>query len=305
MKDDDLILKEFKEAFRKYTKDGVIDLNERLKHKFSFSIHRLENIVRAFEGFVPPIRNPKYVVGLIKRGSGQESIGQFSFSIKENTLFCIPKRVINALQYLSPDASGYLLSFNIDFFLQKAFPNRLINRKIIFKTSIKPYLILSAEQMEKLEIIFEYILKECKEGFFNTQTDLVAIKTLELLIIADHFLTEAQSERNEIIYYDILEKFTELLDKNFIHHRTVKFYADLLHVHPNHLNYLTQKHSGLSAKETINNYILNEAKYLLASSSLSVKEVTYELGFEYPDYFNAFFRRNIGMSPAQYRSKLV
>lgn len=305
MKDDDLILKEFKEAFRKYSKDGVIDLNERLKHKFSFSIHRLEHIVRAFEGFIPPNRNPRYVVGLIKRGSGQESIGQFGFSIEENTLFCIPKRVINSLQYWSPDASGYLLSFNIDFFLQKAFPNKLISRKIIFKTSIKPYLILSAEQMEKLEIIFEYILKECKEGFFNTQSELVAIKTLELLIIADHFFTEAQSDRNGIIYNDVLEKFNELLDKNFTLHRSVKFYADSLHVHPNHLNYLTQKHSGLSAKETINNYILNEAKYLLASSAFSVKEIAYELGFEYPDYFYSFFRRNINMSPVQYRGKLV
>ncbi len=174
MEDDDLILKEFKKAFKKYSKDGVIDLDGRLTHKFTFSIHRLEHIVKAFESFVPPNRNPRYVVGLIKRGSGRESIGQFSFPIVENTLFCIPKRVVNSHQYWSQDSSGYLLSFNIDFFLQKAFPNKLINRKIIFKTSIKPYLILSAGQMEKLEIIFEYILKESKEGFF-TQSDLIAI----------------------------------------------------------------------------------------------------------------------------------
>ena len=305
MAEDVIILREYKEAFRKYSKYGVIDLDDKLKYKFIFAIHRLANIVSSLEGDVPPNRQSNYRVCLVKRGSGQVSIGSFNFPIEKNTLFCVPKRGINSIQRWSLDSTGYLLSFNIDFFLQNAFPGKLIGKKIIFKTSIKPYLILSANQMEKLEIIFEYILKECKEGFFNAQSELIAIKTLELLIVCDHFFTEAQSDGNEIIYNDVLEKFSELLDKNFTHHRSVKFYAGLLHVHPNHLNYLTQKHSGLSAKETINNFILNEAKYLLASSFLSVKEIAYELGFEYPDYFNSFFRRNLNMSPAQYRSKLV
>ena len=305
MAEDVIILREYKDAFRKYSKDGVIDLDNKLKYKFIFSIHRLDNIVGSLEGVVPPNRQSNYRVCLVRRGSGQLFIGPFNFSIEKNTLFCVPKRVINSIQHWSLESTGYLLSFDIDFFLQKAFPRKLIAGKKIFKTSIKPYLILSSEQMESLEIIFEYILKECKEGFFNTQSELIAIKTLELLIVCDHFFTDAQSESEEIIYNDVLEKFGELLDKNFIHHRSVKFYADSLHVHPNHLNYLTQKHSGLSAKETINNYILNEAKYLLASSSLSVKEIAYELGFEYPDYFYSFFRRNLNMSPAQYRSKLV
>ncbi len=305
MDEDDIILKEYKEAFKKYSKEGVVDLDEKLKHKFSFAIHRLEYLVSKLEGILPPNRNSRYFVFLIKSGSGQESIGPFNFSIEKNTLFCIPKRVINSSQHFSSDSTGYVISFNIDFFLQNAFPRKLIAGKKIFKISIKPYLILSAAQKEKLEVIFEYILKECKEGFFNTQNELIAIKTLELLIVCDHFFMEAQSDGNKIIYNDVLEKFSELLDKNFIHHRSVKFYADSMHVHPNHLNYLTQKHSGLSAKETINNYILNEAKYLLASTSLSVKEIAYELGFESPDYFYSFFRRKLNMSPAQYRTQLV
>src|SRR5258705_1803762 len=305
MNDDEIILREFKEAFRKYSKDGVIDLDNRLKHKFVFSVHRLEHIVNEFDGVIPPNRQSRYIVCLVKKGAGQKSIGHFSFSIGKNTLFCVPKRAINASQYWSRECSGYHLSFNIDFFLQTAFPRKLIVNKKIFKPSLKPYLILSTVQMGKLEIIFEYILEECKEGFFNTNSELIAVKTLELLIVSDRFFTDAQSEGEEIFYNDVLEKFNELLDRNFRQHRSVKFYADLLHIHPNHLNYLTQKHSGLSAKETINNYILNEAKYLLASTSLSVKEIAYELGFEYPDYFSSYFQRNLKISPAQYRGKLV
>jgi AraC family transcriptional regulator, transcriptional activator of pobA len=304
MNEDDMILKEYKEAFRKYSRDGIIDLDNLLKFKFKFQIHRLENVVSELEGVVPPSRLSQYYITLIKKGTGQKSIGNFNFSIGKNTLLCIPKRVMHSSRYWSLECSGYVLSFDIDFFTQKAFPRQLIIKKKIFKNSIRPYLFLSFPQMKKLETIFEFILREYKEGF-NTKNELIAVKILELMIQCDRFYDELISKGNEVVFHETLEKFNELLEKNFSGQRSVQFYADELHIHPNHLNYLIKKHSGLSAKETINQHILNEAKYLLTSSSLSIKEVACKLGFENPEYFNVFFRRALKIPPTRYRNSLV
>ena len=304
MNEDDIILKEYKEAFRKYSRDGIIDLDNHLKHKFKFQIHRLENVISELEGVVPPSRLSQYYITLIKKGSGQKSIGHFNFLIGKNTLLCIPKRVMHSSQYWSLECSGYVLSFDIDFFTQKAFPRQLIVKKKIFKSSIKPYMVLSVPQRKKLEPIFEFILKEYKDGF-NTKNELIAVKILELMIQCDRFYDELQSKGHEVVFHEALEKFNELLEKNFAGQRSVQFYADELHIHPNHLNYLSKKHTGQSAKETINQHILTEAKYLLTSSSLSIKQIADKLGFENPAYFNVFFRRTLKIPPTQYRHTLV
>jgi AraC family transcriptional activator of pobA len=302
MTDDQAILREYKEAFRKYAKDGIIDLDNRLKYKFDFQIHRLEGVVKELKGNVPPIRQSQYFITLIRRGSGQKCIGHFNFPIQNNTLLVIPKRVMHSSSYFSTRCSGYVLSFNIDFFLQNAFPRKHIIGKKIFKTSLRPYLNLSSEQSTKLAKIFEFIITENREGR-NAKNEMIAVKILELMIQCDRMYTEALTHGDKHIYDENFERFNELIDKHFTEERSVKFYAGALNMHPHHLNFLSKKVTGLSAKETINNRILMEAKYLLSSSRLTVKEIAYNLGFENPEYFYVFFRKEVHTTPAKYREK--
>jgi hypothetical protein len=53
---DSEILDTYKEVFHRFAKDGVIDMDKRLKHKFSYTIHRLENVIPKLNGVVPPNR---------------------------------------------------------------------------------------------------------------------------------------------------------------------------------------------------------------------------------------------------------
>jgi AraC-like DNA-binding protein len=85
----------------------------------------------------------------------------------------------------------------------------------------------------------------------------------------------------------------------------VKFYADQLAVHPNYLNSLIKKHTGLTAKEAIQNRLLLETKYLLHSTNLTIKEISSYLGFNDPNYFTVFFKRFENISPANYRSSFL
>ena len=71
MQDDIKIIQEYREAFQKYVKDGIIDMDDRLRYKFTFHIHRLETVVRELEGIVPPNRQSQYFITLVKKGTGE------------------------------------------------------------------------------------------------------------------------------------------------------------------------------------------------------------------------------------------
>ncbi|HLZ17854.1 MAG TPA: helix-turn-helix transcriptional regulator [Cyclobacteriaceae bacterium] len=302
MTDDLSIIKEYKEAFRKYAKDGIIDLDNRLKHKFDYQIHRLETVIKELKGEVPPIRQSQYFITLVKTGSGRKSIGNFEFPIKKNTLLLIPKRVMHSSSYWSTRCSGFVLSFNIDFFLQNAFPRKHISGRKIFKTSLKPYLTLSNQEVTQLAAIFEFIAKEHRDGR-NPKNEMIAVKILELMIQCDRLYTSAPSPDKKPVYDGSFERFNELVDKYFTEHRSVTFYADAIKVHPYHLNFLSKQLTGLSAKEAINNRVMQEAKYLLTSSALTIKEIAYRLGFDDPDYFCVFFRKKVQKTPSEYRGE--
>ena len=104
---------------------------------------------------------------------------------------------------------------------------------------------------------------------------------------------------------DIIKRFCELVENNFTQQRTVKFYAEQLNMHPNYLNSVIKKHTGETAKESIQNRLILEAKYLLHTTDLSIKEISHRVGFDDPNYFTSFFTRLEKMSPGNYRSLFI
>ena len=304
MDQDALIIKDYREAFEKYAKNGIIDLDNKMKSSFTFQIHRLDAIVKGLNGIVPPSRQGQYFITLIKKGTGEKSVGHFTFPIGKNLLMVIPKSATQSSRYWSLDCKGYVLSFNLDFFLQNSFPKHHIVNKIIFKSSSKPFLILKNDQVKKLERLFEYILGEHK-GDLAGKRVMIAVKILELIIECDRLFSEAQNQHQEQIYNPLVEKFNELIEKHYSNQRSVSFYANKLHTHPYHLNFLVKQYTGLAAKETIMNHIVLEAKVLLSSTSLTIKEIAFKLGFDHPEHFSAIFKKIEKISPTRYRLKLL
>ncbi len=300
---DSEILEKYKEVFQRFMKDGIIDLDKRLKHKFNFQIYRLETVIQKINGVVPPNRQSSYYITLFKKGSAEKSVGLYNFPIVNNTLLVIPQRVIHSTVYRSLKSSGYVLNFNIDFFLNNAFPRKHVIDKKVFKSSLRPYLSVSAAQRKKLEPIFESILSE-NASAHSDKNQMIALKILELLILCDRFFTDAEAMGKENIYHPAIEKFNELLEENFTKERSVQFYADALNVHPGHLNFLMKNNNGLNVKRAIDNRILLEAKFLLTTSSYSIKEIAHRLGFPDVNYFSSFFRKMDQMSPRQYRAEV-
>jgi len=301
---DDIVLEKYRQVYRKYLNDKIIDMDKRMKHPFDFQIYPLETAIPYVNYTVPPSRQTPYWIVLVKKGSGEKSIGSFTFPVKEQTLYIVPKRVLHSSKHWSADTSGYVLLFNIDFFLNNAFPKHLISNKKVLKNSIRPFLYLDKLQTEFLSDMFETILQE---HFGNEQErkEMIAIKILEVLINCDRLFSRAEQIGNELYYHPVVERFNSLLEANFMKERTVSLYATALDIHPNNLNFLIREHTGVSAKQTINNRIITEAKYLLAHSDQNIKGIANQLGFEEAHNFSTFFKKNAGISPLAYKASLI
>jgi AraC family transcriptional activator of pobA len=304
MTDDNLILSEIKKAIRKFANAAIVDMDDYFNHKFEFGVFRFEDLLKDTSRSIPPNKWSYYRIGLIKQGTGEFTTGIYKYGASKNTLVVIPSRVITSSRNWSLDMAGYLLLFNMDFFLQSSFPHQYIESKKILSSSLQPYIHLSDEQAKEVEDIFETILKE-KQGSDNHKDELIALKIIELLILSERLFEEQLQLELNVPSVDIIKRFSDLLEINFTKERSVSFYASSLNVHPNHLNLLIKKHTGLTAKESIQSRLLLETKYLLHSTSLSIKEISNQVGFNDPNYFTVFFKRLENKSPINYRSSFV
>ena len=301
MPDDQHRISEFKKVLRRNAGEGVVDLDKNYLYKFNVQIHRFEDVLRNSKRNEPPNRWSYHRIGLISEGEGNIKTGIFSFKAKKNTLVVVPSRVISSSSNWAPETKGYILLFNMDFFLENNFSHQIIGNKRMLTPFVKPYIHLTDEQAEDVGRIFENILAEKKQQE-TVNNELIAIKIVELLILGERLFEQDQDKVANQPLIESIRRFINMLDEYFSKEHSVKFYAEQLAMHPNHLNALIKKHTGLSAKESIQNRILLEIKHLLHSTKLSIKQISDQMGFRDPNYFNTFFKRAEKLSPGNYRS---
>ncbi|MGH2564790.1 MAG: helix-turn-helix domain-containing protein [Ginsengibacter sp.] len=304
MIDDKLLLSEFKKAIHRSSTTNVVDLDNKFNIRFDFEIQRIEDILKFTGPTIPPNRWSYFRILLVKEGSGDFITGIYKFKAPKNTLVVFPSRIITSSKNWAEDTEGYIVLFNIDFFLQNNFPHKYIEDKKILNSSIRPYIYISDEQSKKISAIFETILKE-KKSIHKNKDELIALKIIELLISSERLFAKEQNFEENLPSVDIIKRFIDLTEANVLNHRSVSFYAKQLNVHPNYLNALIKKHTGITAKESIQNRLLIETKYLLHSTTLSIKEISNQMGFNDPNYFTVFFKRFEKISPANYRSSFI
>lgn len=105
------------------------------------------------------------------------------------------------------------------------------------------------------------------------------------------------------VFLDLLERqFPIESADNPLQLKTAQDYASNLHVHVNYLNRAVKEVTGKPTTAHISDRIISEAKALLQHTSWNVADIAYALGFEYPTYFNNYFKRMTGTNPKSLRA---
>ena len=121
------------------------------------------------------------------------------------------------------------------------------------------------------------------------------------------FLVEAQRYYEKLQVNDVVNKFSQarkfkqLLSTNFIDERSVEFYAEQMNMSTTNLHNILKETTGQTPGQLIRGEVVLEAKRLLTHTDLSSAEVGYRLEFDDPAYFGRFFKREVGLTPAQFK----
>ncbi|MEM9986019.1 MAG: helix-turn-helix domain-containing protein, partial [Bacteroidota bacterium] len=105
---------------------------------------------------------------------------------------------------------------------------------------------------------------------------------------------------------DWLERFNQfksLLESNYVTTRSSRDYAIEMFISYKFLNEIVKKLSGKTVKAFIDDFVAVEIKRYLVSTSLSVKEISYQTGFEEPANMIKFFKKNTGFTPRRFREQ--
>lgn len=97
-------------------------------------------------------------------------------------------------------------------------------------------------------------------------------------------------------------RFLQVLSDEEIKHRAVEYYADRLCISAKYLSVLCKKSSGKAARQWIDEYTVEDIRYHLFNTEMSIKEIAFKLGFENLSFFGKYVRRHFGKSPSELRA---
>jgi AraC family transcriptional activator of pobA len=146
--------------------------------------------------------------------------------------------------------------------------------------------------------------KALKQENTNLQQKLIGTlaATLALMtatkLITDHYDETLLSSQQ----YQLVTHFKKLLSDNFREIKQVKIYSVMLNITPLYLNEVSKAVTGFTASYWINQQVLLEAKRLLYYTTLDVKQVAYELGYDDHTYFSRFFKKHTGLTALSFRT---
>ena len=170
---------------------------------------------------------------------------------------------------------------------------------------------LSNKEREKILVCFDNIENEIIQNIDRHSKKLI-LSNLELLLNYCTRFYDRQFITRENIGQGIIEQFEQRLNEYLRHEKlqeiglpTVSFFADTLNLSPNYFGDLIKKETGKSAIEYIHLKLLEYAKEKIMDKTKSISEISYQLGFKYPQHFTRLFKQKVGMAPNEYRSPKV
>lgn len=247
-----------------------------------------------------------YKISFKKNFTGKIKYGQSYYDFEEGGLsFYAPRQVI-AGREADKDYSGYTLLIHPDFIRTYSLGSNIKNYGF-FSYAANEALCLSDKEKTIITGIFQNIEQELSTAIDNFSQDLL-ISHLELLLNYSNRFYNRQFITRKTANNDLLTRLEQLLNEHFDTDKaltaglpTVKYVCEQLHVSPRYLSDMLRSLTGEHTQQHIQNKVIEKAKEILSTSSLSVAEIAYQLGFEHPQSFNKIFKRKTNVSPIEFR----
>ena len=250
-----------------------------------------------------------YAIFLKEAKCGNLTYGCNTYDYEEGTLLFIAPGQVYGIESngKKQQAQGHALIFHPDLIYGTSL-GKHIKDYTFFSYEIREALHLSARERTIINDCFDKISYELEHPI-DAHSKTLIVSYVELFLNYCKRFYERQFNTRSHVNKDLLARFEKVLDEYFSSNTSlesgspsVSYCAEKLFLSPNYLGDLLKKETGKSALEHIQLKMIDVAKEKIYDSSKSISEIAYELGFKYPQHFTRMFKKQVGISPAEFRS---
>ncbi len=231
-----------------------------------------------------------------------------SFETDEPILFFANPHIPYSCEIIEPTLDGYACLFTEDF-LRLGDRSESLLQSPLFKIGGTPILNLNKEQSDSIGTIFQKMIAEqdsnyaFKDELIRNYINLIVHEALKMHPSENLTKHSNASERITSVFLELLERqFPIENTERPLELKTAQDFAKSLSVHINYLNSAVKEVTGKPTTAHIAERVISEAKALLQHTDWNIAEIAYALGFEYPTYFNNFFKKKTGHIPKSIRA---
>lgn len=297
------------EQYNSYASIGTTH-PELLPFRVSFIVKRNESLF--FEGQVLSNAD-RCGMFICERGEVEVSFEEQTYVIHRGDMYIYMAASLVRIRKIHPDTEGYLLDGNLDFLTLLA--NRVLNAEQILCIRNHPCLSLTEVQHHGLRHALHAYEERLRELYATKAIDAgrrMVLKELyqslgsafffEVIYI---YLTNKPLDPKPLSNRDLVfQRFYNDLSRHYQDEREVTYYANLQCISPRYFSSLVKEASGRSASQWITQKVIAEAKALLATPDLSIKEIATRFNFPTQSFFGKYFKHYVGCSPKDYRQQM-
>ena len=249
-----------------------------------------------------PRRMTFILVALCTEGNAQFTIDTQRHDVKKNHIIVISDRHVIDEYVASDDVNGLAMMMSVNFFNEVVKDVRDVSLLFLFSRN-HPVVSLNEEEVQTFKQYFFFLKKKVADNSNHFKRDLVRTLVLAMFYDLSNVIYRVQQVENkrQTRADDIFTRFIKLVEENYKRERRVGWYAEQLSITPKYLSETVKSVSKNTPNEWIDKYVTLEARVLLKTSTLSIKEISDELNFPNQSFLGKFFKEHVGMSPSAYR----
>lgn len=251
-----------------------------------------------------------YKISYRPKFSNRLKYGQHYYDFDQGgLLFASPNQIIGKEDHDPMDVSGcssHVLLIHPDFLWNYPLAKK-IKQYGFFSYATNEALHLSESERNTMLSIFRMIDDELNNRIDDFSQDVI-ISQIELLLNYANRFYKRQFITRKAVNNDLLQQLDDLLDNYFSNDNplngglpTVQYLAEQLNLSSNYLSDMLRSLIGQTAQQYIHSKLIDKAKEILSTTSLTVSEIAYTLGFEHPQSFSKLFKSKTNQSPLEFR----
>lgn len=252
---------------------------------------------------VAPMSCDSFCIIIVTDGTAKLSVNYSVEELRKNSMaFLMPNMVMS----LSNADNGFKMKgvcFTPAYFDDLSSYAPVYNQMNAFMgDNVMPIQSLSENEMECMKAMLN-LYKDINIGQLHYNGLLQHLSNLLLLRFAEILRSGCMSDTSKVSHsVEIYRESRKLLINNYLKEHYIQFYSSQLSVSPTYLSRIVRKISGRTVNEHIARMLITEARRLLDCTDMTVKQISYRLGFSDQAAFGKFFRNQFGTSPTAYRS---